>query len=216
LTTRGVNRRFGNDIARPDRLPSIGVGHEDSVQFGDDLRLRPGVAAVGRFHEGNIELPAGGVQDQVEEVVERPRAGVDHDLVADRLRVLRGLDDVKGGAPALATVGGLREKCVSSKGLRVRVVIWLVGRCDECVPHGVRGPSFDRVGSCGVLVSAELASIGREGDECDEITPGLATVSRGGRSYRVLVVSAVEGDGGCVGRAIGPELHPGVGRPLVG
>src|SRR2546423_5773 len=59
LAARGVDGRLGNNVTRPDRLSGIGISHEGRPKLRDDLRLRPGVAAVGRFHVGNVEGHAG-------------------------------------------------------------------------------------------------------------------------------------------------------------
>ncbi len=87
------------------------------------------------------------MQDQVEEVVERPVAGVDYDLVADRLRILRGVDDDCSGAPALTTISRLNKIRISGEGHGVRIVVWLIGRPDQRVPNGICRPNFDRVSS---------------------------------------------------------------------
>ncbi len=215
LPSLGIDRGLRNDVTRSDRLAGVGVGHKDRAKFGDDLRLCPGAAPVSRFHKGNIERLASGVQDQIEEVIERPVARVDHDLVTDRLGILLGVDDDLGSAPSPATVGGLREIRVSSEGTRVRVVVGAIGWRDQSVPNCIRGPSFDRIGGYRLLVGEELAAVARIADDCLQVVPGLAAVSGCRRSDSVLIVAAVKGDGDCVGSAIRSERDPGIRRPLV-
>src|SRR5258707_15162455 len=108
LASRRIDGRLGNDVARSDRLPGIGIAHEDGLHVGDDLRLRPGVAAIRRLYKGGFKGGyLGGGGDQVEEGGERAWLGVGHDLVADRLLTSRDLPGELGACPAHSPLVGL-------------------------------------------------------------------------------------------------------------
>ncbi len=185
----------------------------------DGCRPRPGVAAVGRRDDADAEAPRyevgrAGRLDQLEEVVEDVRLGIDHDHVADGLAVLPGIEDRLGARPGLAAVGGLgepgrAEECVSAE-VRIRAV----ARGLEAVPHDVGRAGVDWICGDGLLVVEELGELEDGagplvGLDQVWVAPSFAAIGRGeGRDAGVVVAAA---DAGC---GIGRQQADGVRDPI--
>ena len=154
------------------------------------------------------------MDDPVRDVVERP-VGRDDDLVADRLVVLARREDDLRRAPRLAAVRRLREVAGARVGGRPRVVVRIVGRQHERVPHRVGSAIAIRIGRHRVLVRRELAAVGLVDLQPDDVAPRLAAVLRDRREDTVAIVEPVEADGVRVDDPVGADGDPGVGCALV-
>ncbi len=155
---RGETTGGANGLARV----RVGVIHR--LLGRDDCRLRPGAAAVGRRDEGNAGAPRREVRragrlEQLEEVVEDARAGIDHDLVADGLAVLPGIEDRPGARPGLAAVSGLGEPGRAEERVSAQGRIRAVARGLEPVPHNVGRATMNWISGDGLLVVEELGEL---------------------------------------------------------
>src|SRR5258707_3105768 len=146
----------------------------------DDRRLRPGVAAVRRRDEADAEAPrdevgGAGRLELLEEVVEDTRLGIDHDLVADGLAVLPGIEDRPGARPGLAAVSGLGEPGRAAERVSAEGRIRAVARGLEPVPHNVGRATMDWIRSDGLPVVAGFG--GLEDGAWSPVRPDQALVA---------------------------------------
>ncbi len=213
-------------------MACVRVGIRHRLLGRDDRRLRPGLAAVGRRDEGGAgatrrEVGRASRLEELEEVVEDARLGIDHDLVTDGLAVLPGIEDRPGARPGFAAVSGLGEPGRASERVSVEGRIRAVARGHEPVPHDVCDACMERIGGNGLLIVEEMGKLedgagALVGLDQVRVDPGTAAVARGDSRDTGVVVAAGR-PAGAVGRQqtdgvrgpIRPDGDPGIRGPVV-
>ena len=137
--------------------------------------------------------------------------------IGDCLVVVPGVDDDLGLTPGLPAIGRLGEERRTGVRLRVRVVVRVVGRQDQRVPHRVRKPGLHRICGGRVLVRALVVGVEEAAGNSLDVVPRSASVHRARGHDRIGPVGHldVERQRREVGRAVRPDGHPRVGGPEV-